>query len=231
MHLSARLTKNIYVFIKMHLEYPHTALIIGQTGCGKTRFVLNLIETKYKGAFEHIVIICPTIMYNEAYENTKWIWTDDEVHVDQLESRDLDDTLGGYFEIFRGDPTLYIIDDCAGSKELLHRNFKKDKKSTICELGFSGRHAKQSVWVLSQKYKHFLKDLRSQAKWLALFYCKDRDSFDEALRENDVIDDDNVRKNVKSILKTKKYHKLILKTDQPVEWYLLDDLDELYKSQ
>ena len=61
---------------------------------------------------------------------------------------------------------------------------------------------------------------------MALFYCKDQDSFDEALRENDVIDDDNVRKNVKSILKRNKYHKLILKTDQPVEWHLLDDRDE-----
>ena len=134
--------------------------------------------------------------------------------------------MGVYLEIFKGDTTLYIIDDCAGSKELLHRNFKKGKKSTICELAFSGRHAKQSVWVLSQKYKNVLKDLRSQAKWLALFYCKDRDSFEEALRENDVIDDDVVRKNVKSNLKRNKYHKLILKTDQPVEWYLLDDRDE-----
>ena len=110
----------------MRLEYPHTALIIGQTGCGKTKFVLNLIETKYKKVFEHIVIICPTIEYNEAYKNVKWVWEDDEVHVNKLESRDLDEALGVYLEIFRGDTTLYIIDDCAGSKELLHRNFKKD---------------------------------------------------------------------------------------------------------
>ena len=148
---------------------------------------------------------------------------DPEVYVDRLEARNLDETLGVFFNLFRGDATLYVIDDCAGSKELVHRNFQKDKKSVVCELGFSGRHAKQSVWVLSQKYKNVLKDLRSQAKWLALFYCKDRDSFDEALRENDVIDDETVRREVKTVLKRNKYYKLILKTDQPVEWSVLDN--------
>jgi len=43
----------------------------------------------------------------------------------------------------------------------------------LSELAFSGRHAKQSVWVLVQKYNTVCKDLREQTKWVALFHCKD----------------------------------------------------------
>jgi len=44
----------------------------------------------------------------------------------------------------------------------------------LSELAFSGRHAKQSLWVLVQKYNAVCKDLREQTKWVALFHCKDR---------------------------------------------------------
>ena len=61
------------------------------------------------------------------------------------------------------------------------------KKDMISELAFSGRHAEQSVRVLSQKYNSVLKDSREQIQWLVLIHYKDRDSFIEALHENDVI--------------------------------------------
>ena len=51
------------------------------------------------------------------------------------------------------------------------------KRDMLSELAFSGRHAGQSVWVLTQKYNSVLKDLREQTKWIAVFHCKDRDSF------------------------------------------------------
>ena len=54
-------------------KYPHCAIICGQTGCGKTEFVLDLLETKYRGVFNHIVILCPTIQWNKAYKNRDWI--------------------------------------------------------------------------------------------------------------------------------------------------------------
>ena len=54
-------------------------------------------------------------------------------------------------------------------------------------LAFSGRHAEQSVWVLTQKHNSVLKDLREQTRCVFLFHCKDHDSFEDRLRENDVI--------------------------------------------
>ena len=54
-------------------KYPHSAIICGQTGCGKTEFVLDLLESEYAGVFENIVILCPTINWNKAYKNRCWI--------------------------------------------------------------------------------------------------------------------------------------------------------------
>jgi len=46
------------------------------------------------------------------------------------------------------------------------------KKDMLSELAFGGRHAKQSVWVLVQKYDTVCKDLREQTKWVALSTVK-----------------------------------------------------------
>ena len=86
-----------------------------------------------------------------------------------------------FFDRFAGSPTLYIIDDCSATKEL------NKKKDMLSQLAFSGRHAEQGVWLISQRYISVLKDLREQAKWVCMFYTKDRDSFEYCLRENDVV--------------------------------------------
>ena len=46
-------------------KYPHSAIICGQTGCGKTVFILDLLEERYTETFTHIVILCPTIRWNK----------------------------------------------------------------------------------------------------------------------------------------------------------------------
>ena len=80
-----------------------------------------------------------------------------------------------------GEPTFYIIDDCSALTALT-------KKMDMLSMSpFSGRHAEQSVWVLTQKYNSVLKDLREQTRLVCLFHCKERDSFEDCLRENDVI--------------------------------------------
>ena len=91
----------------------------------------------------------------------------------------------------------------------------------LSELAFSGRHADQSVWVISQRYISVLKDLREQTKWVCMFYTKDRDSFDNCLRENDVIPTEE-RQRIKKELAKVKHRKLILKTDQPTGYWLVD---------
>ena len=79
-----------------------------------------------------------------------------------------------------GEPTSFIIDDCSASTALTK------KKDMLSMLAFSGRHAKQCVWVLIQKYNSALMLARADV-WVCLFHCKDRDSFEDCMRENDVI--------------------------------------------
>ena len=115
--------------------------------------------------------------HNKTYH--QYPWADPEVYVVDPGER-LHDYLRAFYLVFQGEPTLYVIDDSSATKALI-------KKDMLSELVFNGRHAKQSVWLLTQKYNSALKDLREQTRWVALFHCKDRDSFEDWLRENDVI--------------------------------------------
>ena len=132
---------------------------------------------------------------------------DPEVYVLDPGER-LPDYLRAFYLVFKGEPTLFI-DECSATKALTK------KKDMLSELAFSGRHADISVWVLTQEYNSVLKDLREQTSWVALFHCKDRDSFEDCLRENDVISTQEQWALVRKQLAERKHAKLLLKTDQP----------------
>lgn len=196
-------------------KYSHCGLIVGATACGKTQFVLDLLQENYTKHFDYIVIFCPTIKHNKTYLERGFIWTDDNVFVVNPNGK-LSEYLEYFYNIFEdaGD-TLFIIDDCSAEKDIVK------KRQALSKLAFSGRHAGISVWILTQKYNSVLKDFREQLKFVCLFYCKDRDSFDICLRENDVIETKSERDKIKEKLKSSKHCKLILKTDQPTEYKLL----------
>ena len=40
-------------------QTAHSVTICGQTGCGKTVFILDLLEGPDWGFFRHIVVLCP----------------------------------------------------------------------------------------------------------------------------------------------------------------------------
>ena len=84
------------------------------------------------------------------------------------------------------------------------------------------RDKKSPVLIgLMQKYNSVSKDIREQIKWLWLFFTKDRDSFEDCLRENDVIPDKNEGDRLKKYLQDRPYSKLILKCYQPTGYHLL----------
>ena len=53
-------------------KFPHSAMFVGVMACGKTEFLLKLLETIYKNHFEFIVIQCPAILDNKTYLSRKW---------------------------------------------------------------------------------------------------------------------------------------------------------------
>ena len=97
-------------------------------------------------------------------------------------------------DTLKGRQTLFIIDDCSAEGEI------NKKQDALTELAFSSRHRNHSLWVLTQKYNFISKDVREQIKWLCLFFMKDRDSFEDCLRENDVVPDKNKRDRLKKCL-------------------------------
>ena len=63
-----------------YIKEPHTAIFSGQTGCGMTHLVLELIEKEYNKHFDYIIIICPTLRENNKTFHAKgWIKNEDNV--------------------------------------------------------------------------------------------------------------------------------------------------------
>ena len=89
------------------LKGAHSAIVCGQTGCGKTVFILFLLEeVPYRGFFRHIVVLCPNIEHNKTYKQCPLIWTDPEVYVlDPCER--LQDYLRAFHPVFKGEPKVF----------------------------------------------------------------------------------------------------------------------------
>ena len=161
------------------------------------------------------MILCPTISDNETYLSRKWIFDDRNVFIADPSEGKLNEWIKLFKSMLKGHQTLFIIDDCSAEGEI------NKKRDALSELAFSGRHRSYFLWVLTQKYNSVSKDVREQIKWLCLFFTKDRDSFEDCLRENDVIPDKNERNRLKKCLQNRPYSKLILKCYQPTGYHLL----------
>ena len=116
-------------------------------------------------------------------------------------------------EFFSGYNTLFLIDDCAN----LHDS--KMKESAICKLAFHGRHHNISTWIITQKYNAIVKDFRDNIRMLILFFDKDKESMELALKQNNIIPKENVN-NIINELKTNKGSKLIMRLEQPFEYII-----------
>ena len=100
-------------------KFPHSAMFVGVTACGKTEFLLRLLETVYKNHFEFIVILFPTILDNKTYLSRKWILNDkNKVFI----VCDMEGRLNEWIKLLKitlgGHQTLFIIDDCSAEGEI-----------------------------------------------------------------------------------------------------------------
>ena len=197
------------------LKEPHNMLISGITNCGKTHYILDLLETVYKGHFNNIVIFCTTYLENKTY-NRKWVAKDKNVYIldPRLVKVELDKLLIMCVEIFKGSNTLFILDDCANLSDT------NKKKTELCNLAFSGRHYGISTWVLAQKYTSVVKDYRENIRMLTIFYNKDEIAMEQAFEENAIVPR-HLRKVITEKLKNDKQLKLVMRFDCPRKYMLL----------
>ena len=162
------------------VKEPHTSIFTGPTGCGKTQLLLDMIEADYKGHFDNIIILCPTIKWNVTYLKRSWVWKDEYVFI--YNTSNLCDLIANLSSVFSGEETLFILDDCITNTEL-------DKtRSALLNLAISGRHRKHSVWMLTQRYNKIPLTVRDQLKQLFIWFPKNKKEFELVLDENFIID-------------------------------------------
>ena len=105
-------------------------MFVGVTACGKTEFLLKLLESIYKNHFGFIVILCPTILDNKTYLSRKWIFDDKNIFI----VCDLEGKLNEWIKLFKdalkGHQTLFIINDCSAKAEI------NKKRDTLIRISF-----------------------------------------------------------------------------------------------
>ena len=149
-----------------YIKKLHIAIFIGQTECGKTHLVLDLIENQYNNHFDYIVIICPTLQENDTYHAKEWIKNDDKVWL--VDPKDnLYHWIRKLSGLLRFLEELFIIDDIA--------NESLDKRrQPLLELSISGRHRGHYLRLLTQSYTAIPKNLKRQAKAIFVRYPKEK---------------------------------------------------------
>ena len=167
------------------IKKPHTAIFIGQTGCGKTHLVLESIEKEYNKHFDYIIIICPTLRENDTYHAKEWIKNDDKVWLVETKEN-LYQWFKKLSELLRFLEVLFIIDDIIANGSLDKR------RQPLLEISISGRHRSHYLWLLTQSYTAISKNLRKQAKAIFVWYPKERADLKAMHEENDVLADDEL---------------------------------------
>ena len=108
-------------------------IIVGMTACGKTHYLLNMLEKEYKNHYDYIFIVCPTLGDNKTYQQWKYL-TDPDVYELPVAHDSVENILRDITNYAKNTNSLIILDDCSASKDV------KNRTSELVKLGFSGRH-------------------------------------------------------------------------------------------
>ena len=196
-----------------YVKEPHTAIFTGPTSCGKTQRVLDLIEKEYKGHFDNIVILCPTLRWNKTYLERPWVWKDNYVFCFEPKGN-LFEFIEKLSSLLSGEETLFIIDDMIADEALDKR------RQPLLELAISGRHRKHSLWLLTQSYTALPKNLRRQKKQLFVWYPSEKSDLKTIDEETNLMNSDDLV-SVKDQLKREKHACLYVNLEHPRSFKVL----------
>ena len=164
-------------------------IIVGMTACGKTHYLLNMLEKEYKNHYDYIFIVCPTLEDNKTYDNVETILRD-------------------ITHFAKNTNSLIILDDCAASKDV------KNRTSELVKLGFCGRHIGLSTIVVTQQLTSIAKPYRMNISKLVTFYnaCKDDMKY---IFNNYLNIEKDEEKRIIDTLKNNDYARLEILTTRP----------------
>ena len=176
------------------------------TACGKTHYLLEMLEKEYKNHFDYIFIVCPTLEDNKTYQQSDQ--TDPDVYALPVDHDNVDNILREITQFAKNTNTLIIIDDCASGNDV------KNRTSELVKLGCSGRHTGLSSIVITQQLTSIAKPYRENISKIVTFYNSFKGTmgyiFDNYL---DVGKDEE--KRIKNTLKNNDYARLEILTVRP----------------
>ena len=185
----------------MESAEPANVLIVGPTNSGKSKYVVDQLRGPYYKKFDYIVLLCPTYIYNRTYNN--FALGDNRFFIVIPEQDEVEFELRQLTRLFEGTNTLFILDDCAATKDV------KNRVSQLVSLGFSARHLGISVWVLTQQFTSIAKAFRENVAKIVTFYnpsFKDMQAMFDSYA-GDLSTED--RKDLVRKLKSNKYSYLV----------------------
>ena len=137
------------------IKTPHTTIFSGPTRFGKTHLVLDLIQIQFDKHFDRIIILCPTIRWNETYFSRSWVIHDQNIWL--VEPKDkLYDYIEKLSNLEASNAVLFIADDIIADESL------DKQRQPLLELAISGRHKNHYLWLLTQSYTAAPKNLRTK---------------------------------------------------------------------
>ena len=182
-------------------------IISGMTACGKTHYLLKMLEENFKGHFDFIYIVCPALRENETYRNWEFL-RDPDVFAIPCEHDDVEDFLTMIVGHAKGTKSLIILDDCAFTQTV-----KKSRTGELVKLAFHGRHIRISTIVITQQLTSIAKAYRDNISKIVFFYCARKDDL-KNIFEN-YLHVDKEEKKILEELKNKKYARLEILTVHP----------------
>jgi len=139
------------------------------------QFVFETLRGPLRGKFNFIVLSCPTYAWNKAYRGFA---KDDPrflaLQPDASNEGEVEDILRSCSAIYNRGEVLFILDDCAFSKD------SKKRSSELVRIAFSRRHRGQSLWVLTQQHSSVSKPVRDNFSCIVAFHTPTTDTLWES---------------------------------------------------
>ena len=182
-------------------------IIVGMTACGKTHYLLEMLEKEYKNHFDHIFIVCPTLEGNKTYQQWKYL-ADPDVYALPVSHDNVETTLREITHFAKNTNSLIILNDCASSKDV------KNRTSELVKLGFSGRHIGLSTIVVTQQLTSIAKLYRMNISRLVTRFTTRADDMKYIFNNYLNIEKDE-EKGIIDTLKNNDYARLEILTTRP----------------